>query len=286
MDNNIEKVPNYNKETNTKKRKTFSPILQSESSRISRFSRVDKAEIEAFVGNLSNEDIDIREGMKMLLKLQLDSNDSMNELLKRIDRIQEWLENVDEALVDMDTRLAVLEAKSFKQGDDSICVSEIKEDLIQKLSALEDDYRRNNITISGLEENGSELLEETETKVTQLLNTKMDIHDVAIDFARRVGKRSSGKPRLIICKLSSFKDKQKIRLNSSKLKDSGIFINDDYSPRTRDLRYHLRNYSRQLRLKGVSSIKLSYNKLYADGKTFTYDFQSGKIVEQRGHPLA
>ena len=44
------------------------------------------------------------------------------------------------------------------------------------------------------------------------------------------------RPRTIVCKLLRFKDKQKIIQNSKKLKNTGIFVDEDFCKDTMDLR--------------------------------------------------
>ena len=44
-----------------------------------------------------------------------------------------------------------------------------------------------------------------------------------------------GHPRTIICQLNKFKDKQQILNNAKKLRDTDIFIYEDFSKNTMDL---------------------------------------------------
>ena len=44
------------------------------------------------------------------------------------------------------------------------------------------------------------------------------------------------RPQTIVCKLLRFKDKQKIIQNSKKLKNTGIFVYEDFCKDTMDLR--------------------------------------------------
>ena len=47
------------------------------------------------------------------------------------------------------------------------------------------------------------------------------------------------RPRTIICRLTKFKEKQKILINAKVLKDTGIFIYEDYCKDTMSVRKNL-----------------------------------------------
>ena len=54
-----------------------------------------------------------------------------------------------------------------------------------------------------------------------------------------MGKHKRNRPRTIIFKLNKFKDKQKILRNARNLKDTGIFIYEDFCDDTMELRKSL-----------------------------------------------
>ena len=78
-------------------------------------------------------------------------------------------------------------------------------------------------------------METCEKKVQDIVEKKLGI-TVEIDFdrCRRTGKfkRNQSKPRTIVCRLLRFKDKEKNLQNSKKLKDTGIFIYEDFCKTT------------------------------------------------------
>ena len=77
-----------------------------------------------------------------------------------------------------------------------------------------------------------------EDSVKDLIKTKLEINDeVEIDRCHRMGKfKDKKKPRSIVCRFLRFKDKQKILSNAKKLKNTGIFIYEDYCKETMYLR--------------------------------------------------
>ena len=109
--------------------------------------------------------------------------------------------------------------------------------MTNKLIELEDLSRRNNILIDGIEEEQYETWDRCEEKVQKAIKDKSGIeNEVEIDRCHRMkksGKHRSNnernsRPRIIICRLLSFKDKQRIIQSSKKLKNTGIFIYEDF----------------------------------------------------------
>lgn len=268
------------------KRKTYSPISPSSDTQPKSKPRLD-ASAEDLSAILQGDTIDLQKGMKIIIKLQLESNQTINRLVGRIDNLTTWLENIDEAIVDIESRVTDIEeklkcqripAQSQVSNAPNTLIPEY-ENMQRKLCELEDRSRRNNIVISGLVEQGSESWEDSEKQVIELCKSKLDIVDVSIERAHRLGKKMPNKTRPIICKLLNFKDKELIKQYGYKLKGTNIFINDDFSQRTRTARYHLRNFLKERKIQGAVTTKLNYDKLFIDGKLYVYSFESSTVVE-------
>ena len=58
---------------------------------------------------------------------------------------------------------------------------------------------------------------------------------VAIDYR----KKNQNRPHTIICRITKFKDKQKILKNAKLLKNTGIFIHEDFCKDTMELKKEL-----------------------------------------------
>jgi len=68
----------------------------------------------------------------------------------------------------------------------------------------------------------------------------MGITGIEIERAHRMGKKQQeNRPRTIIFKLLNWKQKELILKNTKKLKDTGIYINEDFSDATIEIRKHL-----------------------------------------------
>ena len=69
--------------------------------------------------------------------------------------------------------------------------------------------------------------------------------DVEIDRCHRIGFRKTktgqnqDQPRTVVCRLNRFKDKQRILNNAKKLKNMGIYIYENFSKDTMELRKSL-----------------------------------------------
>ena len=120
--------------------------------------------------------------------------------------------------------------------------------MTNKLIELEDRSQRNNIRIDGIEEKQYETWDRCEEKVQKVTKDKLSIEDeVEIDhchWMKKGGKDRSNnernsRPRTIICRLLRFKDKQTIIQSSKKLKNTGIFIYENFCKDTMDLRKQL-----------------------------------------------
>ena len=114
---------------------------------------------------------------------------------------------------------------------------------VDKLNYLENYGRRTNVKLFGVEdsENSKETWDETENlfkaKVKELLNIKDELN---IERAHRVGKfqnaytdaegrRIPEKPRAIIARFSSWKQKQMVTKAAREIRPSGFMFADDFS---------------------------------------------------------
>ncbi|XP_070562370.1 uncharacterized protein [Ptychodera flava] len=132
--------------------------------------------------------------------------------------------------------------------------------------------KRNNIVVHGIEEaeNGHETWAESEEKVKTLLKDELEIDTVEFERAHRLNTRS--RPRPIIAKCVSFKDKEQVLSAAAKWKDTNTQyrIAEDFTTRVRHIRKNLSKFLRQAREQN-KRCRLSYDKIVIEGKTYTYD---------------
>ena len=134
-------------------------------------------------------------------------------------------------------------ASGFKKCDFSSSIRELEaslEDVTEKIQRMEGkiDYlenqsRRNNIVLHGLEETDRETWEETEHIVrSAVAQIDIELEDADIERAHRVGCIRGGE-RPIVCKLSYYKLKVMILRDGKYLRETGTFISEDFSEKVR-----------------------------------------------------
>ena len=204
---------------------------------------------------LRNDD-DLVNTIRRVFKEEFEVHENkINDIIKtnmeavnvRLNTISEKVHEITKSLKftqnKFDEELAIVKNNIKKVKSD---MKEITEDLLDsdkvssKLIELEDRSRRNNLRIDGIAEDQNESWHECEEKVLEVIKGKLEIQDpIEIDRCHRMGKHKRNRPRTIIFKLNKFKDKQKILQNARNLKDTGIFIYEDFCDDTMELRKSL-----------------------------------------------
>ena len=134
-------------------------------------------------------------------------------------------------------------------------------ELCEKLRTLEDRNRRNNLRIEGMTENRNETWEDTTEKVQKIFKNKLGVENVEIERAHRTGERKGEKPRSIVLKLLRYQDKEKILKERKKLKGSDIYVNEDFSRETMEIRRNLREEIKRRHQKDDEILIVRYDKI-------------------------
>ena len=169
-----------------------------------------------------------KEKIKEIVKLELTTtNESLDKISKEVADLTESIEFTQGEVKDIKEDISQVQTNLRHIEDDMLDPNYVMETLIE----LEDRSRRNNLRIDGISEVSHETWEMCEDSVKDLIKTKLEINDeIEIDRCHRMGK-----PKSIVCRFLRFKDKQKILSNAKKLKNTGIFIYEDYCKKTVDL---------------------------------------------------
>ena len=84
-----------------------------------------------------------------------------------------------------------------------------------------------------------------------LFKDQLEIDErIEIDRAHRVGYINPNKPRTIVLRCLRYKQKEEIKRCAKKLKGTGIYINDDFSRETLELRKELFQKAKYWRTQG------------------------------------
>ena len=111
--------------------------------------------------------------------------------------------------------------------DDLQAKSDLIQELEERCNYQEDYSRRNNLQIVGVEEHQDETWEQTASQVTKLLDNKMQLQNVEVERAHRVGRRTDQRPRPIIACFTRFCDREAVLRNAAKLRGTSIYVNED-----------------------------------------------------------
>ena len=188
------------------------------------------------------------------------NDDQIRDVEKKVDDIKKKMKDVSS------TPAHIPDGMMKKLG---VVITDNK-DIKNKLTELEDRGRRNNLRINGIEENehDKETPLDTERKVSSLFKNELGIKEsMVIERAHRSGPTThkDGKKnykRVIVMKFLNFKDKQRV-LNAfieKKLWQKNIYINEDYSSKTVEIRKSLFNTVKTLKSQGKNA-KVVYNRI-------------------------
>ncbi|MPC72157.1 Protein unc-13 C [Portunus trituberculatus] len=115
--------------------------------------------------------------------------------------------------------------------------SNIIKELQDKSNYQENYNHRNNLQFLGIEERPrNETWEQLAVKISDLLTEKLQLPNVQLECAHRVGQRQENRHRPIIARFTRFSDREAILRNVTKLKGTRIFVNEDLCAASQELR--------------------------------------------------
>ena len=123
--------------------------------------------------------------------------------------------------------------------------------------------------IEGFEEEevDNETWDQCKEKIRSILKSKLKIYNVKIERSHRIPRRkrsrNKNKPRIIVFKLHWFEDKESIMRNVCQLKDTGYYINEDFSKATLNIRAELWDEMKRLRGEGCYTV-IKYDRIVAN----------------------
>lgn len=157
--------------------------------------------------------------VEQLEKCNLELQRSLEYTQKEVDSLKEENIILKKDLVNMNTEL-------IKKTNTEEKINKIND----RLDYQEDYSRRCNLRFDGIDEKPNESWEVTQEKVQRLLNEKMNLGQVELERVHRVGPRSASRgarPRTVVARFARFADRQLVIKNSSRLKNTHIYINED-----------------------------------------------------------
>ena len=150
--------------------------------------------------------------------------------------------------------------------EDIKLIEQKHQQLEENVSELRDRSRINNLRFSGFTEKteGAVTWEESGNLIREFTerNLEMESKDMTIERAHRTDSKINSKKRAIIVKFLNYKDKDAIlkQYRQKQLWKDNIYVNEDYSERTANLRKQKSEQAKEIRQPGKST-KVVYKKL-------------------------
>nr|XP_047141376.1 uncharacterized protein LOC124816291 [Hydra vulgaris] len=172
---------------------------------------------------------------------------------EKLSEVQKAVEFISKSYDKIIIELTELKKTKSKKSPDESNIENGTNNIKEKIAELEDRSRRNNLRFIGIKDKANETWEESEQKIKDFLNTKLNIQEkILIDRVHRVGKEN-GKNRSIIVRFQNYKDKALVlnKYTTMKLWNERLYVNEDFSDFTMDLRRKLFKEAKELRAKGL-----------------------------------
>ena len=145
------------------------------------------------------------------------------------------LESTQKEMQEARDKVAVLEKKTEKFEDLENEIELLKErnkQMEKKMLSIESYSRKENVIIEGLPETANE----NPFKAVATIFTLLDLGNIPLQRCHRLGHQ---KPRKMIVRFANFQDKVTVMKNASKLKETTIFLRDDYPAEIQERRLAL-----------------------------------------------
>ena len=219
--------------------------------------------------------------VKDFVQLMFDSLKKDVDLLKGENfELKRSLEFTQAELVDAKKEISAQSEKLRRLQEDGCD----KGNLSERLRQLEVYSRRENVFVDGLDESSDENKETLQVQVQDILSNKLNINPVVVDV-HRLGKNIEGKSRPVIVKLASFEERQKCLKFAPRLKGSNLYINEDVSKATHEIRklkmHELKEKRKQGLIAYFSGIQLIVKKRTIDSNDSMEDSKDNRTKGKR-----
>lgn len=185
---------------------------------------------------------------ELRIKIKSDTNITLIEQEERI--ITKINENIDKKFEHMNKQIEK--------------INQTNDDQEKRITLLEKQIRVRNLIFFGVDE-GEKSYEELEGKVIAIIS-KLGIKCCRneLEIVRRMGKQNEGKVRPINVTLTTYGKKISIMKNKNKFENTNIYIKEDFSPRTLEVRKSLQEQLQKERSEGKMAY-LRYDKIVIRG---------------------
>ncbi|XP_077483861.1 uncharacterized protein LOC144093959 [Amblyomma americanum] len=209
------------------------------------------------------------------------------ELMCSLNAIKTCQKTLEDRVSDISARLAAVELKanvveglqdaSETHRNVSDAVSVQKTEHSSGFYDDEDRHRRDNLIFYGVADSWSETSTQAEQKVRSLLldHLSMQLSEDDILRAQRLGPFVADRCRLIVVKFAPSKVRDNILSQRSKLKGTGVSLQEDFCKAVRQARKKLFDFGKA----SGQPFNLLYNKLYINRKCYVYCAETDSVRE-------
>ena len=217
------------------------------------------ADISSFLNKMDKETIDtlFRQNLstiKSFVELLFDSlNKDVKQLRLDNTELRRSLEYTQSEVEELKTSLK-------QQRDNCPCLSQghttkgevgaILEDHSERLRGLEDYSRRNNLRLDNFDEPSDESQETLHHRVNRVFKEKLQTN-AELEVVHRTGTHVGDRPRSVLIKFKSYRDRQTCFKAAPKLKGTNLYLNEDVSKATMEIRKGKMEELREKRSRGL-----------------------------------
>ena len=242
------------------------PRSSFSSSTSTRQLRLTSARQENVAGE-KNDDYSINDIVTMLTDLSSKFDGMRNDMAD----LKQSQQELKTDLHDMWHTVNDLKEDNTMLKEENAVLTKKVDDLERKVDDLESRSKRNNVIIHGIPRDDKETWEDCESSVNEMLTDKLERAD-SVQFDR-VHRLNASPQSPIIARCTFFKGKELLMKERRKLKGTGIYINEDFSFRVREIRRKLLPYLKSAREHGKKA-SMVYDHLVIEGKKYFLDAEN------------
>lgn len=213
------------------------------------------------------------------LKKQLDDQNetwtsNWNKVKSKIENLQKNAASFDIAQADLESRVSALETRTPAECDQNT-LSSLQNELSRLRAESEKNMknqRKNNIILRGVATNLSNS-EESEKDVRQFFQDNFSLS--AEVSSVQLLHRESGRFRICFTDLATKISVMKVK--TMKLKGTGVYIDNDYTPQESEVQFQLRKIARAEKAVG-KKVRVANQRILIDNKWFSWDSSKSSLV--------
>ncbi|KAK6171739.1 hypothetical protein SNE40_018177 [Patella caerulea] len=228
-------------------------------------------------------------GDRDLGKTLLNITQSLSSITKQLGSYKTELSEIKSQLQDFSSLSA-----------DLVSVKKENSELHKRIGKLEDESKRENLILLGLEEKETELWEELKEKIRSYFVDTLNMRDAAddkqipIERVQRLGRKQGNRARPVLIKFGRFKHRQLVfeafrilrRERTNPETPPPLIIKEDFTERVRECRKKLGSVFIKIKNKaGEDKVSLRHDKLILNCRAFMYDPNSDQITACDGQSV-